>query len=94
MVKIYFNLKDGYLDGASSTQPGHKYSVEIEKDHEVLHNPEVFKFVNGELIKDEERQRQLIEEHEKDRAKLSKEEINEMAILELAGILADMKGGD
>lgn len=91
-MTIYFNLKDGYLDATSSTQPGHQYSVEVDQDHEVLRNPEVFKYVDGELIKDEERQQQLIEEYEKEQEKLTKEEINEMAILELAGIISELKG--
>ena len=105
MITIYFNLIDGYLDGWSTT-PSHtenEHSVVVEKDHEVLRVPEVFKFVDGELIKDEERQRQLIEDFQEPISEIEllkkenealREEIdmNAMAFMEFAEMV--MGGGN
>ncbi|WP_147402722.1 hypothetical protein [Caldibacillus debilis] len=38
--------------------------MEVEENHEVLRNPFIFKYENGELIKDVEYQQQLIRERE------------------------------
>lgn len=87
---IYFNLtKDGYLTGWSSTQSTkNDVKVYVNRDHEVLTNPEVFKYVDGELIKDENRQQQLIKEYEQEQNKLSIEDQNSIAVLELAESIA------
>ncbi|GGP07889.1 hypothetical protein GCM10011346_05940 [Oceanobacillus neutriphilus] len=81
---IYFNVVKGYLDGWSSTSEGFEYKLEVENTHEVLINPFIFKFENGELIKDEEYQKQLIGQEEIRKSIPNSEEINAIAILELA----------
>lgn len=94
---IYFTLKNGYVNGWGTTPSGegNEIKLEVDKDHEVLHNPEIFKYENGELIKDEERQKKLKRETEKEENRPTGEEINEMALLELAELVAKtMKGGD
>lgn len=96
MVKIYFLLnQDGFLLDGYSFNPSNsdeEVFIEVDKQHEVLINPDVFKYVDGELIKDEERQQQLNEKREKEEQKISKEERNEMAMLELANLVAELKG--
>lgn len=93
MIKIYFNLDEGYLDGWSSTssRSENEYSLLVEKDHEVLQNARIFKFEDGELIRDEERKQQLIDEHEQEQNKPSElaalqkdNEVLAMAVLELS----------
>lgn len=100
MITIYFNIVDGYLDGWS-TSPSNlesEQSAVVEKGHEVLQVPEVFKFVDGELIKDEERQQQLIEDFQetpseneelrKENEKLREEiDMNALAFMEFAEII-------
>lgn len=100
MITVYFNLDDdGYLDGISSTKPGHQYSVDIDETHEVLQNPEIFKYVDGELVKVEDRQQQLIEEYEKSKNEPSEterlqqdNEMLAMAVMELSQAI--LNGGD
>lgn len=89
---IYFNLKDGYLDGYSSNPNGFEYEVEVSNDHEVLNNPEVFKFIDGELVKDEIYQQELIEKHERDQKKPASEDMIALALLELAAEIEKIKG--
>lgn len=93
MITIYFNIVGGYLDGWSSTPSNaeNEHNVDVEKDHEVLRNPEIFKYVDGELIKDEERQNELIAEAEEEKNKLSKEDMQALATMELAEII--LNGG-
>ncbi|MEK4201143.1 MULTISPECIES: hypothetical protein [unclassified Cytobacillus] len=98
-MKIYFNLIDGRLDGWSSTSPGNMYEAEVPEDHEVLSNPYIFKYENDEFIKDTEYQNQLIAEAEKESNVPNQEEINAVAILELAELISQMaitsmKGGE
>lgn len=98
-MKIYFNLIDGRLDGWSSSPQENKYEAEVSDNHEVLINPFIFKFENGEFIKDTEYQNQLIAEAEKESNTPNQEEINAVAILELAEIISQMatismKGGE
>lgn len=86
MVKIYFSLdEEGYLDGWGSTPSSEDcFCMEVPKDHEVLRNAIIFKFVDGELIKDEERQQELIDQHERESNKLSAVDLNTLALFELA----------
>lgn len=90
---IYFKLKDGYVNGWGSTSSGDddEIKLEVSDGHEVLRNPEIFKYEDGELIKDEERQKELKEEAEKEDNGMSIEDQNSVAILELAESL--LKGG-
>lgn len=90
MVTIYFTLIDGYVSGWSSTPSGtdHELHADVENDHEVLRNPEIFKLVDGELFKDEERQQQLIDEYQEtlSEIELLRQEIdmNALAFMEFA----------
>lgn len=87
---IYFSLDDkGYLTGWSSTRSSdNDMCVWVENNHEVLTDPEVFKYVDGYLEKDEEKQRELIKQREKEDNRTPKEEQNTMAIMELANMIA------
>lgn len=62
---IYFTLDEsGHLDGYSSTplwKPG-EIVLEVEENHEVLRNPFVYRFVNGELVKDSDKHLQIVKE--------------------------------
>lgn len=62
-MKIYIQLnKDCRLVGWGSTR-GKNSDVELDvpNDHEVLRNPFVFKYANGNLLKDEGYHQQLID---------------------------------
>src|SRR5699024_1841732 len=66
---IYINLDDdNYLTGWGSTQSNCNIKIYIP-DEEVLSNPEIFKYEDGELIKDEEKQKELIKEREEEEEK-------------------------
>lgn len=98
MITVYFNLDDdGYIDcwGSTPSNTENEHSVELPKDHEFFTSDmHAWKYENDTITLDEERQQELDEEHEKEKGKLTKEEINEMAILELASIVANMIGDD
>lgn len=67
-MMIYFTLdNNGYLTGWSSTPSNvdNEFSLEVEEGHEVLSNPFVFKYENGQLVKDEQKQQELINEMNK-----------------------------
>lgn len=89
---IYFNLKNGYLDGYSSSPNGFEYEIEVPDNHEVLNNPEVFRFIDGELVKDEVYQQELIEKYEREQQKPTQEDMLALALLELATEIEKMKG--
>lgn len=84
---IYFNIINGHLNGWSSSKEGYEYELKVPDNHEVLINPEIFKFEDGELIKDEVYQRQLIEKESQENAKPTDEELNPIAIMELTEML-------
>lgn len=84
MIKIYFNLVDGRLNGYSFYDNGHEYSAEVPEGHEVINNPDIFKYENGELVKDEEYQRQLSEEEQ---SQVTDEQMNAIALMELTEII-------
>ncbi len=85
LFTIYFNLdKGGYVDGYSTTECDTEHHMNVKEDHEVLSNPYIFKLIGGELIKDKEKQKAIIEENEKQRNQPKLEELNALAILELA----------
>lgn len=91
---IYFTLDDdGYLDGWGSVRSSDiDTKLEVEEEHEVLRNPHAFKYVDGELIKDEVKQKELIEQYEKEQNKLKDKDMTALAILELAEEIEKMKG--
>ncbi|WP_330948943.1 hypothetical protein [Virgibacillus sp. MG-45] len=68
--------------------------ITIPDDHPI-HNDNymVYRYVDGELVKDESYQERLIEEEQEKQRKPSKEDMNAIAILELAEQLSLMKGG-
>ncbi len=85
LITIYFNLDNqGYVDGFSTTECVSEHKINVSESHDVLSNPFIYKLVDGELVKDEERQRVIIEENEKQRNQPTLEELNALAILELA----------
>src|SRR5699024_1305072 len=89
---VYISVdSDNYLTGWSSTRSNDDdKEINVYRNHEALQNPEVFKYVDGELIKDEERQQELIAEREENESKPSEAKRNELAIMELAGMLASL----
>ncbi len=85
LLTIYFNLDEkGYVDGYSTTECASDHKINVSESHDVLSNPFIYKLVDGELIKDEERQKAIIEEDLKQRNQPTLEELNALAILELA----------
>jgi hypothetical protein len=64
-MKIYLSIKDGRVIGFGSTQTSETdIEMNVLNDHEVLENPFIFKVENGQLVKDEAYQQQLIQEKE------------------------------
>lgn len=94
---IYFTLDEsGHLNGYSSTPSPNpeEISLEVEENHEVLRNPFVFKYENGELIKDVEYQQQLIREREeREKNEMSPEEMKERIRLLQAALDELILGG-
>src|SRR5699024_12826066 len=80
---VYISVdSDNYLTGWSSTRSNDDdIEINVYRNHEALQNPEVFKYVDGELIKDEERQQELIAEREENESKPSELERLETALL-------------
>lgn len=64
-MKIYLSVRDGRVIGFGSS-PSSESDIEmnVSNDHEVLAYPVIFKYENGQLVKDEEYQQQLIKEKE------------------------------
>lgn len=92
-MKVYLKLDDaGYVRCWSSNYSDDDTKIDIDKDHEMLRNPEIFKYEDGELIKDEERQKQLIEEFNASENRLTDDEVNAIALMELTEII--MGGGE
>jgi len=90
---VYLDLDDeNYVTGYGSDDGDAK--LDLPKDHKFFDSVvEAWKYVDGELIFDEERYSKIIDDKEKENSKLTPEEINEMAILELAMVISEMKGG-
>lgn len=86
--KIYFTIDDDfYLTGLNSTPSfvEGELSLEIDKNHEIFEkDASIFLYVDGELVKDKEKQQQLIEESERKRKEPSDIERLEIAVMELA----------
>ena len=100
---VYIDLDDNnYLTGWSSTRSNDDdIEINVYRNHEALQNPEIFKYVDGELIKDEERQRELIVEREENENKPSeleqlRKENDELALalMDLAEITLNIGGED
>ena len=95
-MKIYITLdKNGYVDGWGSTSSHVDDEVEIELDdtHKFFKTDSAcWKYENGELVFDEERQQKLIEEYEREQGRPSELDMLALAILELAAELEKLKG--
>ena len=93
---VYISVdSDNYLTGWSSTRSSDEdIEINVYRNHEALQNPEVFKYVDGELIKDEERQQELIAEREENESKPSEVERLETALLDLAVMVMGDDGGE
>ena len=95
---IYFTLDETrHLDGWSSTPSPNPEEIasEVDEDHEVLRNPFIFRYENGELIKDVEYQQQLIAERkERKRNEMSPEEMKERIRLLQAALDELLLGGE
>lgn len=95
---IYITLdENNYVSGwgTSSNQSNNEISINLCADHDFYKtDTHAWKYTAGELVFDEDKRDRLIDEGKEEGNKPSKEEINEMAILELAGILSNMTGGE
>lgn len=92
---IYFNVNDnGYLDGWGSTRStDDEIELDLPKGHDFFNSDhQAWKYENEELIFDEERKQQLIDEYEYEQNKLSIDDINTLAIFELAQQIEELKG--
>lgn len=93
---VFISLgSDNYLTGWSSARSSDEdIEINVYRNHEALQNPEVFKYVDGELIKDEERQQELIAEREENESKPSEVERLETALLDLVVMVMGDDGGE
>lgn len=88
-MKIYFTLDENNRLTGWQSNPSHvedEIELEVEDDHEVLQRPMIYKYIDGELIKDERYLEELKEEYEKEQNKPSEQErieALENALLEL-----------
>lgn len=95
MKRIYFTVDDkGYLNGWGST-PSYvegEIELDIEDDHDIFtSDSSCWKYENGKLVFDEERQQQLIEEYEREKNKPSETDVLAMAVMDLAELV--LNGG-
>lgn len=106
---IYIDLKDEYVTGWSSTPSENSIKINVCENHEVLNNPFIFKYVDGELVKDEEKQQEMIDESNKPneteiksmmmtaiiavRKLIRIDELTDDEIAEIIGIYEDYKVG-
>lgn len=74
-MRIFITLEKELVTGWG-TSKGNTQDIEIgvPDNHEVLKNPFIFRYQNGQLIKDVEYQQQLIKEKEEQKNKPSLEE--------------------
>lgn len=94
-MRIYFTVDDkGYLNGWGST-PSYvegEIELDIEDDHDFFtSDSSCWKYENGKLVFDEERQQQLIEEYEREKNKPSETDVLAMAVMDLAELV--LNGG-
>jgi hypothetical protein len=76
-MRVYISLDENnrVRGWGSSPISSQSIEVEIDKNHEVLKNPLIFKYENGSFIKDTLYQQQLIEEKERIKNKPTPEQI-------------------
>jgi len=76
-LKIYLTLdENGYVDGWGSTRSTENdIELELDNDHEFFKTDfSCWKYEDGKLVFDEERQQKLIEEYEREQNKPTDEE--------------------
>jgi hypothetical protein len=74
-MEVYLFTNGERVTGCGNTPSPEAIKFEVPEDHEVLFNPFVFLFINGELVKDQEYQQQIIAEEEERQNKPSETEI-------------------
>ena len=90
---VYLTLKDGYVDGWGSTRSSdNDIEIELDDNHEFFKTDfACWKYEDGELVFDEERQQKLIEEYEREKNKPSELDMLALAVMELGQLI--MNGG-
>ena len=93
-MKIYFTVDDdGYVNGWGSTRSTENdIELDLDDNHEFFKTDhQCWKYVDDELVFDEERQQKLIEEYEREKNKPSETDILAMAVMDLAELV--LNGG-
>ena len=93
-MKVYLYIdENSYVNGWSSTRSTEKdIELELDNDHEFFKTDfACWKYENGELIFDEEKQQQLIEAYEREQNKPSELDMLALAVMELGQLI--MNGG-
>lgn len=92
---IYITLDDdGFVDGWGTTLSSDEaIKIEIDKNHDFFSSDQhAYKYVDEKLVKDAEKQQKLEQERLQEENKLSDEELNALAIMELGKLI--MNGGE
>ncbi|WP_188453804.1 hypothetical protein [Virgibacillus oceani] len=90
MRTVYFTLDENNrltILSSTSTRNPNEICIDVPDGHDVLSNYEVYKYVNGELIKDIDYQQKLVDERQEAQNKPTDEEMNAIAIMELTSML-------
>ena len=91
---IYITLNEnGYINGWGSTRSSdNDIEIELDDNHEFFKTDfACWKYENGELVFDEEKQKQLTEEYEREKNKPSELDMLALAVMELGQLI--MNGG-
>lgn len=96
-MRTWYFMRDenGYLRTKSSTSMRNENEIQITlPDDHPIHNDNymVYRYVDGELVKDVGYQERLIEEEQEKQSKPSDEELNAIALMELTALI--MEGGE
>lgn len=89
---IYVDLdKENYVTGHGTDDGDVK--IDIDKEHEFFKTDiHAWKFIDGKLTFDKKRDSEIKKEQEREQNKPSKEDMNALAILELAEQIESLKG--
>ncbi|MCG3418958.1 hypothetical protein [Oceanobacillus jordanicus] len=91
---IHMEVSDeGRVQGWSSTYYKGTVEQEIDESHPFFDSPMLYKLVEGELVKDDEYEQQLIEEEQEKLSKPSIEDQLSIALLEMNEKLYKLEGG-
>lgn len=92
---IYLSVVGGYVDFWGTTRSSdNDVKVNLDKNHDFFNTDcHAWKYIDGELIFDEEKEQELIVQHEKEQNKLTVDDLNTLAIFELAQQIEELKGG-